>query len=135
MLTLKTIVSGDVFPILNSNQLRCCIMHCGDARCHQWVLQWCAYILFNERTFRWDFTLWILKPRLKVLSLKSMYANHQTAHQWHQRASPQWVIQHFSWFELRIGEAIVFIVCKLPLLEVTDNMKNILYISTVNSAH
>ena len=72
-------------------------------------------------------TLRILKSRLRVLSLKSMYADPQTAQWRHQPVSPQCVIQHFSWFEWRMGETspetIVFKVSKLPYLEVTDNMK------------
>ena len=35
----------------------------------------------------------------EVLSLKSMYADHQSA-------SPQCLIQHFSQFELRTGETL-----------------------------
>ena len=31
ILTLKTTVSGDFLSILNSNRLKCCITHCGDA--------------------------------------------------------------------------------------------------------
>ena len=62
--------------------------------------------------------LWVLKSHLKVLSLKSMYADHQTVHRWHQPASPPCVIQHFSRFELRMGETsletIVFKVSKVP---------------------
>jgi hypothetical protein len=63
----------------------------------------------------------------EVLSLKSMYADHQTEHQWHLSALPQCVMQHFSQFELRMGktlpETIVFKVSKLPQLEVTDKFK------------
>ena len=62
--------------------------------------------------------LWILKSWLKIFSLKSTYADHQTAHRWHQPASPRCIILYFSWFELRMGETlsetIVFKVSKLP---------------------
>ena len=35
---LKTIVTGDALPILNSNWLKCCITNCADADwCHWWL--------------------------------------------------------------------------------------------------
>ena len=44
-----------------------------------------------------------------------------------QSASPLCVMQHFSWFELRVDktlpETIVFKVSELPYFKVTDNMK------------
>ena len=60
-----------------------------------------------------------------------MYGDHQTVHRWHQPASPQSMIQHLSRFELRMGKTapetiIVFKVSKLPELEVTNYMKNII---------
>ena len=49
--------------------------------------------------------------------IRNMCADHQTAQRWHQSASPQCAIQHFSQFELRIGETspetIVFKISKL----------------------
>ena len=68
--------------------------------------------LHNEKLhslYHWpNIVTWILKSPLSVLSLRSMYTDHQTGHQWHQPASPQWVIQHISQFELRMGKTIVF---------------------------
>ena len=53
---LKTIVPGNVSPILNSNRLKFCIMHCGNA-------DWCYGLVicihtFNVKTFRWDFKIY-----------------------------------------------------------------------------
>ena len=118
--------------------------------CHRCAVWWSAYIFLKRelsdgisKFIMWcaclsHITLWVLKPCLRVLSLKSTYAKHQTVHRWHQPASPQIMIQHFSRFELGMNETspetTAFKVSKLPQLEVTDNMKNMtLCISSVNS--
>ena len=57
-LRLFTYLEDNCFSILNSNQLKCCIMHCGDADwCHRCAIWWSAYILFNERTSRLNFKI------------------------------------------------------------------------------
>ena len=45
-LTLKTIVLGDVLPVINSNRLICCIA------CN--VAMWSVRVLCNEKTVRRD---------------------------------------------------------------------------------
>jgi len=55
---MKTTDSDDVSSILNSNFLKCCILHCGYADwCHRYAIWWSAYILFNEWTFWQDFKI------------------------------------------------------------------------------
>ena len=73
-------------------------------------------------------------PESWEFSLKSMLADHQTAHWWHQPASPQCLIQHFSQFETS-PETIVFKVSQLSKLEVTDKMKNKSYYFTSKGLH
>ena len=62
-LTVKTIVSGDVSPIFNSNWLTCSIMYFGDVGwCYWCTVWWSVHILFNERTSKfimWYVCLWI----------------------------------------------------------------------------
>ena len=55
-LTLKTIISGDVSLIINSNQLMCCIMWCGGVGWCCWCAAWWSiHILSNEKTLRRNF--------------------------------------------------------------------------------
>ena len=83
-------------------------------------------LLIKALCFRWCF----VHSQFKSAEVSS----HALWQCWLIPSMPQYVMQHFSRFELRMGktspETIVFKVDELPYLEFTDNMT---YISNVNS--